>query len=783
MSAAGFVCLIGVYASFSLAQHAGRSEESSRQRWGFLAILSAGCTAWATHMIALLAFQPGMASGFDPLLTALSLVFVVAGIGVGIGLAIGTRDRRLRFFAGLVLGLSITLLHYVGQAGYRVAGTVSWDVGLAGGTVLASLVMNGIAMVVAGERNRSLRRFGAPMLFAAIAVLHLGGMTAIQLTFDPRIRLPDYTMAPNVIAPIVAGVCLGLMALAFLGLRFTLNARAQTRRDQARLRELANLAIEGLAICDGAVITAVNDSLQKLSGRTRDDLIGQDLGTLLPTTALQELGLREEGDAELIGANGQLVPVRVLRSEVTVGSAKQTVVAIRDQRERLKMEATFRRLAYTDTLTGLTNRLRFNELLARKANHPQRSQNPFALLALDLDRFKWINDTLGHSVGDLVLQQVAVRLEELVQPGDTIARLGGDEFMLLLPEEKDRARDIAERAVLSLRQPYAVQGLTIEIGVSVGIAYSQTDGDTGDELTSNADLALYRAKQSGRNRICKFEPQMLLDALARRTLEMDLRLALQRDEFVVHYQPQIDASTGAFQGAEALVRWQHPTKGLVSPADFIPLAEELGLIGTIGQKVLAVACREALSWPSEFTVAVNLSAHQLTEIDLVQKVAAVLSATGLPSSRLELEVTESALLQDTDRTHANLHGIHELGVRVSLDDFGTGYSSLSHLTQFPFDKLKIDQSFVRRLPGDNNSVAIVQAVVGLADKLKMTVTMEGVEREEQRAFAKREGCQGIQGYLVSRPIASHELGELFDPHRVSDHEWNRTTPVEAGLKR
>jgi diguanylate cyclase len=762
------ICTVGVYASFAISKHAGRSEGRARRVWAAISVVASGCTAWATHMVALLAFRPGMNSGFDPALTALSLGLAILGIGLSVAMAVGRRGRRRRFLAGLVLGLGVTTLHYVGQAAYVVTGGIVWNRGIVAASVAVGLAMFGAAMIAAGERNRTVRRFAAPLLLSSIAVVHLGGMTAMRLTFDPARRLPDSTVAADVMAPVVAAICLGLLALAFLGLRFTLDARARLRRDQERLRELANLALEGLAICNGDVIATTNDSLERLSGLGKAALAGRRLSSLLPGVALSELPEREERDAELLGAEGQLVPVRVLRSEVRLGDKPQTVVAVRDQSERLRTESTMRTLAFSDPLTGLPNRTRFNDLLAVHAASCRDQNRRFAVMLLDLDRFKSINDTLGHGMGDELLRRVGGRLRRAARDGDLVARLGGDEFAMVVEvaDESGVVRAVAENVVDLLGRPFMIGGHVLEIATSVGIALAPEDGTEPSELSRNADLALYRAKHEGGGAYRFFETDMNTLAQARRLLELDLRRATAREEFEVHYQPQVDPKTGRFEGAEALARWNHPQRGMVSPADFIPLAEEIGLIGTIGEWVLRTACLEAMTWPGHLTVAVNLSPVQLRDRQLAQAVAAILAETGLPGSRLELEITEGALMQDEVNTYANLHALRALGIRISMDDFGTGYSSLSYLRRFPFDKIKIDQSFIRQVPDDVDSVAIVQAIASLGAKLRMTVTVEGVETREQQSFVVAEGCDQIQGYLISRPVPASRIKELF------------TTPLE-----
>ncbi|WP_299654944.1 EAL domain-containing protein [uncultured Jannaschia sp.] len=751
------ICIVGVYASFTLARHAGRAQGRTRGAWAGVSIVAAGCTAWATHMVALLAYRPGLPAAFDVLTTIQSLVLVIAGIGLSMSLVVGRRDRRRRVFAGVLLGLSVALLHYVGQAGYRISGTFRWDLSLAAGTASLGITLFAVALVASGERRPARRRLAAPLLLAGIGVLHTGGMAAMTPVYDPRIGFPAWSVAPGTIAPVVAGICLGLIGLAVLGLRFSLQAQAQVRRDRARLLDVSNLAVEGLAVCDDATILVANDSFARLIGAAKGDVIGCPIADFVPGISLHDLPEREEHEADLVALDGKRVPVRVLRSAVSVGRRRQAVFAFRDQRARLKSEATIRRLAYTDALTGLVNRARFADLLQARASQSATGASDLALLAIDLDRFKWVNDTFGAATGDDVLRGVADRLRGCGGKEDVVARLGGNEFAILASGPRDKATDLAARILDVLQRPFEMRGRTLEISASIGLAYLEGDAADAGTLPRNADLALESAKQSGGGQACIFEPHLLEDALRRSDLERDLRQAIERSELEVFYQPLVDALSGAFVGAEALARWNHAEQGMISPGLFIPLAEEVGLIGAIGEQVLEMACAEAARWPAHTSIAVNLSPVQLGDPNLVRKVTRVLAVTGLSAERLELEVTETALLGDDARTYRNLHQLRRLGIRIALDDFGTGYSSLSHLRRFPFDKIKIDQSFVRQIPHDAGSMAIVRAITALAADLRMRVTIEGVETAAQQAFAQREGCHHIQGYLISRPVPCEEM--------------------------
>jgi diguanylate cyclase (GGDEF)-like protein len=420
-------------------------------------------------------------------------------------------------------------------------------------------------------------------------------------------------------------------------------------------------------------------------------------------------------------------------------------------------------LAHSDVLTGLANRVRFQNALDETFAQA-RDRGGFALLCLDLDHFKDVNDTLGHPMGDALLQAVARRLRAETRPADIVARLGGDEFAIIQAnvETADQAASLAGRLITALCQPYAVQGNHLDIGVSIGIAMGWQDGASAEALMKNADLALYGAKAAGRGAYRLFESEMERRVNARRSLELELRAALAEDQLELYYQPIVRLQDQSVSGCEALVRWRHPVRGMISPAEFIPIAEQCGLIVPLGTWALQEAARTAATWPSHIRVSVNLSARQFMGSDLVAVVMAALAASRLPAHRLELEVTETLLLEDDPRILETLHRLRGLGISISLDDFGTGYSSLSYLRRFPFDKIKIDQTFVRDLSAREDCVAIVRAVAGLAQSLQMRTVAEGVETTDHLQRVRAAGCDEVQGYLFSRPVPARDLEPLFE---------------------
>ncbi len=421
------------------------------------------------------------------------------------------------------------------------------------------------------------------------------------------------------------------------------------------------------------------------------------------------------------------------------------------------------RNSYRDTLTGLPNREALRARLVERLAMAKRENRAVAVLYVDLDRFKAVNDTLGHPVGDALLRKVAGRFKSALREGDIVARLGGDEFAVIQSDalQPESAKALAARLVDLLGRAYAFDGHMLNIGASVGVAMFPDDGLEPDTLFKNADLALYRAKAEGRDTFRFFEPAMDERVRNKRMMEVDLRRSLALKELQLVYQPQVRLDTHQIVGFEALIRWRQAERGLVSPADFIPLAEEIGVIVPMGEWVLRTACKEAASWAKPVSVAVNLSPVQFRDGKLAETVVSALAYSGLPPSRLELEITEGSLLTDSDAVLQTLKRLRDLGVRISMDDFGTGYSSLSYLQSFPFDAIKIDQSFIRGIDAHPDRQAIVRAVASLASSLGMTTIAEGVETPAELARVRAEGCTEVQGYLTGRPVAPDIAASLL----------------------
>lgn len=464
-------------------------------------------------------------------------------------------------------------------------------------------------------------------------------------------------------------------------------------------------------------------------------------------------------DSQLKRARIRLVDHRLLDGTLRPLSSGGFVMSLDDVTNYVRDAE----LAFRDGLTGLANRSVFRTQLVERIKVANETSQSIAVLCVDLDRFKTVNDTLGHPIGDALLRKVADRLKTASREDDLVARLGGDEFAVIQSGmfQPDAAKTLAKRLVDLIGRTYTVDGEVLHIGASIGVAFSPENGLEADVLLKNADLALYRAKAEGRSCYRFFEPGMNDRMQARRLLEVDLRRALAFKELQLVYQPQISIATNAIVGFEALLRWHHPTRGVVSPADFIPLAEDIGLILPIGEWVLRTACRQAAAWPTSVSIAVNLSPVQFGSEKLAEMVRAALKQSGLSPSRLNLEITEGALLEEADAVMNVFRELQGIGVQFSLDDFGTGYSSLSYLQKFPFAKIKIDRSFVRGIDGDPIRRSIVRAVTHLATALGMQTTAEGVETLAELECVRADGCNQVQGYLTGRPLSTDATTALL----------------------
>ncbi len=616
----------------------------------------------------------------------------------------------------------------------------------------------------------------------------LADFTADSLSARPSELLSGFIVTQNGLYKGV-GTILELLQASSDANRRVAKALAEANDQAQRARKFMTEIVESMPAvvfvkrASDLSYVLLNRAGEQMLGYSREEMIGKtDADFYQPDLAAtyrdRDLEVFASGEVKIVEEDniprrdGAVVTLRTKKRAIldADGRPEYLIGVSEDISERKRAEAQIARLAHYDPLTELPNRVLFQQSLREALSRSARQAEPVAVHCIDLDRFKLVNDTLGHPAGDALLKAAAERLRGCAREGDTVARLGGDEFAVVqcgVVHGADASR-LATRIVEAMAQPFDIHGQQVVAGASVGVAMSPQDGLEPDELLQKADMALYRAKNEGRGAFHFFERAMDETLQARRLLELDLRRALGAGEFTLHYQPLYSLTEDRITGCEALVRWCHPERGMISPAEFVPLAEEIGLIGAIGDWVLREACLEAGSWPAGIRLAVNLSPMQFRGRHLVESVISSLAASGLDPRRLELEITESVLLQDSAANLAVLHDLKSLGVRISMDDFGTGYSSLSYLRSFPFDKIKIDQTFVRDIIDDPNARAIIKAVTDLGASLGIVTTAEGVETVEQLEQLRRQGCQEIQGYLISRPVPPAELAMLLGSVAAAD---------------
>ncbi|GJD78942.1 diguanylate cyclase [Methylobacterium gregans] len=771
------ICALSALTTICLVSHARWAAGWPQAGWLAVAATAGGSGIWATHFIAMLAFVPGVPSGYDVALTGLSLVIAVLLAGSGLSLAVIVGGRASAWAGGAILGFGIAAMHYTGMAAYDVAGHKAWDPATVGVSLALGGILGGAALAAQlGARGLVRQVPAALLLLLAICSHHFTAMGAVTVTPDPTRAVSEAAIPNAWLAVAVALASFAILLLAGAALALDVRDRRHAKVEADRLHSLANAAVEGLVVCTGDAIVSANRSFAKLIGLPSGALAGTALSAYLPGNAarLALAGQPERPvEAELRRADGTLVPVEIIMQPVDHAGRPHYAVAVRDLRARRQAERQIQFLAHHDALTGLANRASFGKRLEQEMRAVDAGGRKLAVLCLDLDRFKEVNDLFGHAAGDAMLENVARIVSAELDDTQMMARLGGDEFAVLMPcGGPSEAGRLAERILEALRSGRADAGGP-QIATSIGVVLYPDDAQERAALLSYADTALYRAKSEGRGTYRFFEARMGVEVRERRLLEHDLRHAVARGEMQLVYQPQTNVGSGAVIGFEALLRWKHPERGYVTPALFIPIAEESDAILQIGEWVLREACREAATWSNPLSIAVNVSAVQIHSPHFVGLVHEVLLKTGLAPGRLEVEVTETALISDPNRALLTLRQLKSLGLRIAMDDFGTGYSSLSNLRSFPFDKIKIDGSFVRSVDSNEQTAAIVRSVLGLGRGLGLPVLAEGVETDAELGFLAAEQCHAAQGYLMGRPspigqFAQHTHGT--DPVIADDRK-------------
>jgi diguanylate cyclase len=639
---AAIVCIAGSFVTMRLLQRAMRTEGVQRWGWIFQTASAAGSSVWCTHFVAILAYDPGAPVSFDPLLTTGSLAIAIFGFGVGFGIASNSTRRWTTIAGGGVIGMTISVMHYVGMAAYHVSGIIEWNAAYIAASVACSVVLAIASLSTALRTDRSYSLSVATAgLVLAIVSLHFTGMAAVSVT--------------PLTLDVTDGVILQAIAVAVAGV---------------------SLFVVGTGVASHMI----------------------------------------------------------------------------DSQARTENTRRLRYMALNDPLTALPNRTSFGDHLDGELTRAEKDGRRLAVIGIDLNRFKEINDLRGHSAGDQALKTIAQRLRQCCRNGEFVARIGGDEFAAV-KNFRDRAEllDFVGRLEQALFEPIQVEDFTTQAGASIGVAVYPEDGTTARVLLGNSDFAMYRAKADPTEAICFYESKLDDVARERQVLARELRRAIESQQFELHFQVQVAVTDATICGYEVLLRWNHPERGMVPPLAFIPIAEESGAIIEIGEWVLREACRHAAVWKTPHKIAVNLSAVQLRQSELPKLIQQILIETGLPPARLELEITESSIIADKSRALHILRQIKALGVTIALDDFGTGYSSLDTLRSFPFDKIKLDRLFMNEVETNPQSKAIVRAVLALGKSLDVPILAEGVETQDQLDILRREGCDEAQGYLLGRP--------------------------------
>ncbi|MBR9899311.1 MAG: EAL domain-containing protein [Rhodospirillales bacterium] len=779
--------LAGIHTAFNMYARACIGRLRQKIAWLFLTGVVTGGSIWATHFIAMLSYDPVVPVGYEPVLTAVSLLIAIAATTVGFAIAsvVGPNLLLSRIVGGLVVGLGISAMHFTGMSAIRVPGVISWHMDIVIGAILMGAVFGMISLWLARSAQTERQKLlGKVNLTIAVATMHFSAMGALVITPDPTVPVPTQLISQDYLAIGVAVVAILLIAIGFVTALVDRQLRDHVRN---RMRILGDSAIEALVLTQNGRVIDANDSFLKLVDVTRAEILDQDFLAewLADTPPAFQSGEISYIETNLSWSHSTEIPVEVVRREIPADEISDATVifGLRDLRERYAAEHHIRFLAEHDSLTTLLNRTTFNDYLSEALAESDETGTPVTVMCIDFDHFKELNDSFGHIAGDHALRELGERLSKLFSDDVVIARVGGDEFVALLHHQTRsdmdgviaRSREVAQQILDCVAIPVFINAEhRAKLSSSIGIAHYPSDGDDAESILFHADLAMYRVKQSGGNDMVFYSPEMDEEYRFKRQLSSNLRKAMDSGQLELYYQPQCDTDGKVINSFEALLRWTDPEMGSIPPGRFIPIAEETGLIVQLGEWVLRTACQEAASWKNPLGIGVNMSAVQLQKHELPEMVAEILAETGLDPKRLELEVTETALIHNPARSMKILSDIKKLGVRIAMDDFGTGYSSLATLQNFPVDRIKIDQSFINKLISNDQAIAIVRAVINLGHDLHLDVIAEGVETDEQVSFLTDHHCSSVQGYKYGHPKP------IKDYWHVVNHTETPTKPANRG---
>ncbi|CAI8842351.1 diguanylate cyclase [Brevibacillus sp. IT-7CA2] len=786
--------LIAVAASFSalnLAARVSKSKGKHQLLWLIFGATTMGLGIWSMHFVGMLALTLPIKVLYDMEYVILSVILAIFVSSIALFTVTKSNlNARQLGIAGILMAAGISGMHYVGMAAMIIEITYNMWIVILSIIIAATASAAALWLLFYFRRDQSkyayLYKLGSSLIMgAAIAGMHYTGMVAAHfyVTELPKTEV-ETQIEPETLAYIIVLATFLLIGITLFGL--FINKRLSQKdtviqENESWYRSLYKNNEYGIISLDtGGCIIKMNPAVTKIGGLSEEEFINQHVSKIgmhiveekrditKDSFAQSFQPIRNNFETTILHPNGNRVELSVLNVPVEIeGEVVGNHIIVKDITEENRAKEKIRYLAYHDELTDLPNRRKFNQVLHQSIEKSSQDSSSFAVMVIDIDRFKMINDSLGHSYGDIFLQGVSDRIVKSAEGYHaTIARMGGDEFTILCETGADRreAASLADKIIEALKQPFSLKDSEFYISASIGTAIFPDHGTDAVALLKKADTAMYEVKKQGKNGHLFYTPDFDVQLLENIEIESDLRKAIERNELVVYYQPQFHAESNRMIGVEALVRWNHPTKGMLSPGVFIPIAEETGLIYEIGTWVLREACRQMKHWHDEggplIPVSVNLSSHQFHQRNLVQYIKNILEETKLAPHFLELEITES-MMMDPAVSISILHELNKIGTRISLDDFGTGYSSLSYLKKFPIHKLKIDRSFITDLSRNDNDKAIVATIISMAKHLKLDVIAEGIETKDQLDILTENHCKEIQGYYYSRPLSANEVEHVF----------------------
>ncbi len=790
------IAIIDSFAALDLGIRINKAKGFARFIWLFGGAFAMGMGIWSMHFIAMLAFHLSIPVTYNLTWVIVSIIPAIISSGLALHIvsrpSLGTASVIL---GSLFIATGIVSMHYIGMEAMEMGASIEYNPFLWVLSVIIAFFASLIALYLLFDVSQNpktpriwWRKAGSALIMGiAISSMHYTGMAAAK--FKPhhhQLSLSGPTFDSTLLAYSIGIGMLIILGMVFISTFIEKRFESQSIESERKFRSVIESANDAIILADskGAIISW-NKGAQFIFGYQDKEVLGKKLQIIIPERFREahQKGMKRylsTGEPRVIGKTVELQGLRKDGDEFPIELSLATwqeegnfyfSSIIRDITERKQAEEKINQMVYRDHLTGLPNRHLLNDRLTQALDQANENKHIIGIMFIDLDRFKFVNDTLGHAVGDHLLIEVAKRIQACVGKMDTVCRQGGDEFIVLLPNTtSEDVTKSAQKIVDLFSHTIVLNEDEMFVTPSIGIALYPSDGRDIETLIKNADTAMYRVKEQGKNSFQFYTPDMNEMVSKKMQLEIGLRKALKRDEFMIHYQPQVDVNSGELIGLEALIRWQHPEWGTISPADFIPLAEETGLIIPIGEWVLYEACLQNKSWQNKgfppVRIAVNISSRQFQQSNLVGMVSKTLKETGLDSKYLELELTES-IIQDSKHAISTMHQLKEMGIHLSIDDFGTGYSSLSYLKTFPIDTLKIDQTFTSNIFTDLKDASLVDTIINMAHNLDLKVIAEGVETLEQLHFLQQRQCNEAQGYFFSRPISAEEMSTVFKEQFLS----------------